>query len=458
MQRLLNTRLTPYIITIVIFLFYNISVYQYLQYNQKAKDKLVLEAAQHNIINLLLTDIETALNPSLFDKTFLLLKKFISQDSDPRLTQNGLFNFILSDQSALYVNNFKNMLVFDLQNLKEIITKIFPTFLLYKIELNANNIATNNVNNHNYLITKHHKINNNTKLLVKLGINPNSNYYFSNIKKLYQYLFFNIIISLIICPIILYLYLQKKQNSIFKTEQLEDDLFAANKMNNALMLHKKASKNLNSFFIRSATKEYIKQQLKSDLNQEINLDQVEPIHYLFPICFTNHTQTEIDIKELISYLKDYFAEHFLYTAVKYRYKSDKLMVDCGQHVFYQIIFSIVYNVLKFMEDQSDTPKSLFITFTTDKLIISHEGFLLTEQIMINLSNSLILETIDPFLLSCNKIFQSLKEHKLHYKTFTANKNNIIEITLRKAITTNKDKTKVINFAKYKQKNELPELE
>ncbi|WP_337969186.1 hypothetical protein [Rickettsia tamurae] len=114
-------------------------------------------------------------------------------------------------------------------------------------------------------------------------------------------------------------------------------------------------------------------------------------------------------------------------------------------------------MLKFMEDQSDTPKLLLITFTIDKLVISHEGFLLTEATMINLSNSLILETIDPFLLSCNKIFQSLKEHGLHYKIFTENKNNIIEITLRKTIATSKDKTTVINFAKYKQKNDLPKL-
>ncbi|WP_375327174.1 hypothetical protein [Candidatus Tisiphia endosymbiont of Nemotelus uliginosus] len=434
------------------------SICQYLQYNQKEKDKLVLEAVQHNIITLLATDIETALNPSLFDKTFLLLKKFINQDNESRLTQNGLFNFILSDQSALYVNNFKNMLIFDLQNLKDIIAKIFPTYLLYKIELNGNNIITNNVNNHNYLITKHHKINNNTKLLVKLDINPNSNYYFSNTNKLYKYLFLNITVSLILCPIILYLYLQTRLSTILKIEQLEDDLFALNKMNNALNLYKKASKNLNSFFIRSATEEYIKQQLKVDHDQEIKLDKIDPSNYLFPICFTNHFTTEIDVKKLISYLQDYFADHFLYTAITYQYKSDKLVIDCGQHVFYQIIFSIVYNVLKFMEDQSDTPKSLLITFTTDKLIISHEGFVLTEATMINLSNSLILETIDPFLLSCSKIFQSLKTHGLNYKIFTENKKNIIEIALRKNIITNKDKTKVINFAKYKQKNELPELE
>ncbi|WP_037213758.1 MULTISPECIES: hypothetical protein [spotted fever group] len=302
MKHLLNKRVIPYIVTAIIFLFYNISVYQYLQYNQKEKNKLVLEAVQHNIITLLSTDIETALNPSVFDKTFLLLKKFINQGPEQILTQNGLFNFILSDQSALYINNFKNMLVFDLQNLKDIITKIFPTFLLYKIELNGNNVATNNANNHNYLITKHHKINNNTNLLVKLDINPNSDYYFSNTNKLYKYLFSNIIVSLILCPIILYLYLQKRLSIILKIEQLEDDLFALNKMNNALNLHQKANKNLNSFFIRSATEEYIKQQLTADLNQEIKLEKIDPSNYLFPIAFTNHSTTEIDVKKLISYL------------------------------------------------------------------------------------------------------------------------------------------------------------
>ncbi len=38
-----------------------------------------------------------------------------------------------------------------------------------------------------------------------------------------------------------------------------------------------------------------------------------------------------------------------------------------------------------MKDQSKIPKSLCITFTTHKLTIFYDGFLLTEQIMVNFS-------------------------------------------------------------------------
>ncbi len=278
-------------------------------------------------------------------------------------------------------------------------------------------LNANNINNYNYLVSNHYKINNQVSIIVKLGINPLSDYYFSNIKKLYKCLLVNVIAAFVTCSVILYINLQVKHN-ITRIEQLDDNLFDTNndtnKMNNALLLYKEASKNLNTFFIKKATEEYIKQQLKYDPEQEIELDKIYPSNYLFPICFTKHAQAEIDTKALINYLKKYFAEYFLYTAIKYECNIDKLIVDCGQHVFYQIIFSLLYNLINFMKDQSKIPKSLCITFTTHKLTIFYDGFLLTEQIMVNLSNSMIVETIDPFLLNCSKIFQSLKEHGLNY--------------------------------------------
>ncbi|WP_341748651.1 hypothetical protein [Candidatus Tisiphia endosymbiont of Sialis lutaria] len=447
MQRLLGKKLTPHIIAIVIFMVYNISIYQCLQYSQKEQDKLALEMVQHNIITLLATDIETALNSNVFDKTFFILKKFTSQDSNQILNQSGLVNFIGSNNSFLYVNNFQDMLVFDLQNLKETIIKILPIYLIYQIEINANDIATNNIDNNDYLTKRHCKINN-INLLIKLGIRPNSDYYLNNVSKLYKCLYLNIAISFVICSIILYIYLQRKQRFTYNIEQLEDNLFAANKLNNALILHKKSSRNLNAFFIKKATEKYIRQQLELDSNQRIKMDRVAPSNYLFPICFTNHTQAEINIKELINYLENYFAEHFLDIAIKYEYKTDKLIVDCGQHVLYQIIFSLMYNLIHFMEDQSSLPKTLIVTFNVNNIIISYDSFLLTEQMMINLSNSMLLEIIDPFLLSCNKIFQSLREHGLNYKIFSKNKINIITITLRRTVIINKEKGKVISFAKY----------
>ncbi len=447
MQRLLDRKLTPHIVAIVIFMFYNISVYQYLQYSQKEKEQLVLEMVQHNIITLLSTDIETALNSSVLDKTFFILKKFTSQDSNQILNQSGLINFIGSNNSFLYVNNFQDMLVFDLQNLKETISKILPTYLIYQIEINANDIATNNINSYDYLTGKHCKINN-INLLIKLGIRANSDYYLNNISKLYKCLYLNIATSFVIFSITLYIYLRRKQRFTYNIEQLEDNLFAANKLNNALILHKKSSRNLNTFFIQKATEEYIRQQLELGSNQKIKMDKVAPSNYLFPICFTNHTQAEINTKELIGYLEDYFAEHFLDTAIKYEYKTDKLIVDCGQHVLYQIIFSLIYNLIHFMEDQSSLPKTLIVTFNEKNITISYDSFLLTEQMMIHLSNNMLLETIDPFLLSCNKIFQSLKEHGLNYKVFNEKKRNIITITLSKTIITNKEKAKVISFKEY----------
>lgn len=450
MQHLLNKKLIPYIMTVIIFILYNISIYQYLQYKQKTKEQLILEHVQHNIITLLSNDIEGALNSGLFDRTFFLLKKYIVSNNTT-LLPNVPLNFILTDGSSLYINNSRNTFIFSLQILNEIITKIVPNYVLYKIQINDQEIATNNSYNYYYLVSRQYNINDQVNIIVKLGINPYSEYYLSNIKKLYYCLLVNVIAAFVICSVILYVYLRVKHNITFKIERLEANLLAEKKINNAMLLHKQASKHLTTFFIKKATEEYIHQQLALESNQAIKVDDVDSSNYLFPICFNNGKQSEIVINELVSNLKDYFAEHFLYTVIKYNYSINKLIIDCGQHVFYQIIYSLIYNVINFMEDQSNVPKCLSITFNYNKLIISYDGFLLTEQTMINLSNNVVVENIDPFLLNCSKIFQSLKEHELNYIIYNANKRNIIEIELRKDLMSNKEKAKVISLTKYKRK-------
>ncbi|WP_417905005.1 hypothetical protein [Candidatus Tisiphia endosymbiont of Micropterix aruncella] len=162
-------------------------------------------------------------------KPFSYLKNNIINNNEI-LHPNVSLNLILSDKSSIYINNSYNTLIFDLQAFNEIITKIFPSYLLYKIYLNANNI-----NNYNYLVSNHYKINNQVSIIVKLGINPLSDYYFSNIKKLYKCLLVNIIAAFVTCSVILYIYLQVKHN-ITRIEQLDDNLFDTNKMNNALLI------------------------------------------------------------------------------------------------------------------------------------------------------------------------------------------------------------------------------
>lgn len=445
-------QLIPHIITIVIFLFYNVSTCLYLQYNQKQKDRLILEVVQNQILTLLSTDIATALNSNLHDKNFFLCRNVNCYPNELKLSQGHLFNFVKAINSTIYVQNEKEMLIIEAQCLADIIARVLPNYITFMIKINNNIIINNNVNNLDH-ITKHNKIGHDATLSVKVAINPASYYYVNNINQLYKYLFLNVITSLIICLVILYIYLRKKQNITLTLEQLEDNLLTTQKMSSALMTCKKSSKNLNSFFIQKATEEYIKQQLQLDSNQNDQLIKIGLSNYLFPLRFTDYSRTKIDTQELLNHLQDYFAPHFLHTAIKYQCKLDKLIVDCGKHVFYQIIFSIICNVLKFMEEQSNIPKLMVIKFTEDKLVITYDGFLLTERIMINLSNGTNPENVDPFLLDCSKIFKSLKVHKLNYKIFNEDGSNIIEITLCKTKKNNKGKAEVINFAKYKQEND-----
>lgn len=450
-----------YLVTLFVWMSFNVIIYNYLVYSLRQQDLFVLGTFQDNIKTLLLGDLQVALSNTT-NKNFLLLGHLTTKDRNTGKVLKGKEQgeSITAKPYSIEITNQKGEQIFDLQVTKEKLEKLLPSYITYRILINGHNIALNKHNNYDHAVSKSYFINEGNDLFVELGIDKESSYANNNLYKIYKTLLITMIASFITSGVFLYIYLRTKNRLDSYIEQLEEGIYQTTRMRRALLLNKETEQKLKMIFIQKSTEMYVSQQLESEINSGDTVDSTNIAmaikegnthDYLFPICLTDLSSTEIDITELMQLLKDYFGYHFMHTVLKLEKQIDKVRVDCGKEVLYQVIFSLIYNLVRFMEEQSNTPKSIILNFTQEKILITYDSFPLTEQIMINLSDTLFREKADVFLLSCRKIFKSLKEHKLNYKIYDKSRKNIVEISLRAEILV-QNKDNVVKFEKYKKNN------
>jgi hypothetical protein len=437
---------------IVIFLTFNITIYSYFLYNQQKKDELILTGYLDSVGNLLLQDLKIATtNNSIYSKTFFLFKKFSMFNSNIKenIVKTEPFNSIKIKPYAIYVKNSAEEFIPDLQELREILNKIFPTFISYTIAINNYNIALGEDSNKTFDIRKDYVIDSNTALTIQAGIKEYSDFYLLNKKKLYTNTLIIIIFSCLSCIFFLYCYLKIKTRIEERFETLEDELHQERKINKALLSNKKINRLLNKLFIKKATEMYVKQELGVTSGDEYIIKNISPSNYLFPMCLYDSSSEKINIVNLIESLEGYFLPYFITTAIKIKTTVDMVHINCTTEVFYQLIFSIIFNLIEFMDRQSEIPKTMVINFTEKKVIINYDSFPLDEERMINLSDTIILEYMNIFLLNCRKIFKSLKEHKFEYSISSENEQNIVEIIYPIALNDTEQKEgQVLDFDKY----------
>lgn len=440
----------PYIITILVYLSFNLTIYNYYLYIQEEKDKSILQGYLNSISNLLLQDLSVALNKSNSSKGFLLFKRStnIDKNIEPIITQTKLTNIISIKPYVINIQNLSEEIILDLQELKENLNNIFPSYISYSITINDHNIAFRKDYKQTFNVTDDYNIDSNTLLSIKLGIKKDSSFYLSNKLVLHTNTFITTIISFFIGISLLYSYLRIKTRIEDKFNLLEHNLSEATKINVALQSNRKVNQFLQKLFIKKVTEMYIKQEIGMTSKNKKIIDQILPNKYLFPMCLTDSSPEKIDITYLMKMLKEYFAPYFTTIALKMTTTVNTININCTTAVFYQLIFSLISNLIEFMDKQSDVPKAMTIGFTAQQVIINYDSFPLDEKRMIDLSETLILTHIDVFLLSCNKIFRSLKDHKFKYTISSNNGRNTVIIIYPIKIEMNNDKGQIIDFTKY----------
>ncbi len=442
MQQLIQ-QFKPFIIAIIMFLFFNIGFYIYLLHLQKEKEKLMLTGYLDSVGSLLFHDLTTVFNKSSDNKTFFLFKNFSR-------TNNGISeNTIKNKPYTISIRNSAEDFIFDLQELRENLNRIFPNFIGYAIIINDYSVAFGLDYKQNFNIIKDYQIDLNTVLTIKVGVNKNSSFYLLNRRKIYKNTLITAIATFFICLLFLYLYLKITNIIEERLSILEHDLHEERKINNTLLSNKKINQKLKKLFIKKATEMYIKQEMGIILGDEKIIQNISPSDYLFPMCLYDTSPEKINIVNLTKSLKEYFSPYFIRVALKIKKTIDTININCATEVFYQLIFSLIFNLMEFMDRQSEVPKIMEISFTEKKVIIEYDSFPLNEERMVDISETIVLEYMDVFLLSCRKIFKSLKEHKFEYSVSSTDASNIVEIIYPIVINKSVQKQEqVLDFTKY----------
>lgn len=426
------------IIAFLIFLIFNISVYYCLIYYQKKEYKGLLKAYASSISSLLTQDLENALNSSIPNKEFFLFKGF---EVIPK--SKTTVNLITVSANSIRVRNKKEEYIFNLHNLKEIINKIFPPFIIYKLSLNNHDIFSERINIDQYL-TESKLVEANGILNLKLGIKKDSQFYLDGAYLLRRNMLIYSISSFLTLSILVSIYF-KIYNTIQQNFRiLHQEIYEETEINTALINNNKADHDLRKLFIKKLTEIYLKQELGDTYNP----NDFPFKNQLFPINLTDLSLTKINIENLIKLLQGYFAPYFAKIGIRITNNIKEIEINCSLEVFYQLIFSLVFNLVKFIDRQSNIPQIIKIDFNQDKITITNDCFSLDEKKMIKLSDIIIEEYTDLFILNCYKIFKSLNEHKFKYNIFSHDGSHLIEIVYPPLNNSNLNTGKILDFTKY----------
>jgi len=436
-------KLVPYIMAVLVFCIFNSVVYSYLIYNQKKEYNLLLKGYADITASLLEKDLKNAFNSSLPNsKEFFLFKDFqVIPRSKPGI------NLIIVTPDVIKVKTPKEEYIFDSHNLKNIIKKIFPSFITYELSFNNYSILADENQNSEYSLTQSSLIGSNDTLALKSGIKKDSAFYLDKQHLLQKNILISGIGSFLILSALLYFYLRVSSKIKRRFSILEQEIYEEREINLALLNNDKADHHLKKLFIKKLTEMYLKQEL----GEAYDSNSILPKNPLFPIHLTDLSLTKIDIENLTKLLQEYFAPYFAKIGLRITSSIKNIEINCSTPVFYQLIFSLIFNLVKFMDRQSNIPQILKINFNQDKITIVNDCFPLDERKMIKLSDIIIEEYMDVFILNCHKIFKSLKEHKFKYNIFSHGNSYIIEIIyppLDKSNTSNKGTGQIIDFTKY----------
>lgn len=399
---------------------------------------------------MLIHDFDQLLNIEIDDQTFFLLKNLrIELNNSDKQFVDKLYNIRIKP-FAIYVENLKHRFIIDSHQIREILDNIFPEFVDYQLVINGNNIANNSDSNKNaFIINREHKLQENIALLLNLGIKKDSNFY---IKGMNQLLISSSIIAFSTSFLILYFYLKRKADNECKLYILEENLTTIDKERNALLNRDKIYNQLNKNFIKKATEIYI-QQITGEKQGPENSVNISSKHYIFPMPLNDSSYSNVDIQNLVLMLKKYFSPYASNIALRVETLVNTISINCAPEVCYQLIFSLIYNLMELMEKQNEQQKLMKIEFSEKGIVVEYDSFPLDEARMIYLSDSIIEEHIDAFFLSCRKLLKSLIDHRFSYviKSHDNGQNSIIISYPEKNLSTQTQENKVIDFSTYHKK-------
>jgi hypothetical protein len=428
-------------------------IINYIKEEQKYQDLLRLLAYQkiiHTVIinNIDILERDSINNENNINQQIVKIKDYI---------KNQVFIPKSSFIAGVYDNQFGYI------NLQELLNDISDQIFDYLVTVNDQQIAGHGIINARNALVKRYKLTDGLSYNISVQINS---VHAQEIKeRTHDQILYLIILSCVIfsCTVLIGFYcLNKNQKINTKIEQLN------------LALHNAIERNKNIILFKEKDKEFILkcyQYSKSTLNKNISENLLTEFFILenksgteeylpLPLVLEGERTNlcELLLQPIIIELQEYFNGYVAYYNTKMTLEItntvEKITVPFDKEVFTQIIFSLFCNILYFNKNLENL-KFIKLTFKKNNITCSSNGFLLDHNLAIRYSERIFNDTGNLYLLNLGQIFVLLKRYKLDYTVLAKGQETIIEIKLNNKLVTasksEKDKIKVINFTKFKKK-------
>lgn len=204
-------------------------------------------------------------------------------------------------------------------------------------------------------------------------------------------------------------------------------------------------------FIRRANAMYLENEFSRNNKEaeELFINHYSKKDVIFPLVLTGGKSSQLKVKDLIKRLRGFFPAALYDSKLEITsYKAAKLDIPCDAEVFYQIMLSLIFNLIYFMDKQGSAIQTLQILITKQGIELTHKGFRLNEETMISLSDSFSFDNKDVFILTCKKLFDSMKKNDIDYTIGYDGNYNTIKLTMPERLATNNSKpSNIVEFKK-----------
>lgn len=418
----------------------------------------IIKQSYMNPFNLVVKDFSKILN--LFT---LVEEKKTDYDFNNRVLQLNLIkNFSIKpslntlQNKSLESTNYDDILEIkrlnatasiDLYSLKTFIKSILPEYIDYSVYLN-NKLIINSGNSVSYLeVTQKNNLPLSNMLVIKISIKEN---FLQQEKK--NLLFYVAVdhIAIMIPFTILALLFHRRINYYLKKELkfLQQNFLQLNENKKNLENKIKLSREY-SLMMTQRINGQAKNKLIIKLTGEEVYDKVPKSLAVFPIAIIDHVKSIINIKELLKDLELFFQYELCIKGVKLSIfnRIDTIEINASREALYQIIFSLVFNVLNLIPDHTNLGISI-IDKDRFTFLLKYTGFNLSEEQMRNYTSRYSTEV---FLLNLNQVFDHLKLYKFSYFIEKNAGNNVIKIQSSNDTHNKKFKSNILVFKDFIKK-------
>ncbi len=410
------------LVSIGTFLIFCILVNIFLYHKYKATEEklqlLLLNLYTKRIEGFILQDFQKALKPSYKAKDFFATQNSTYKSEDKKKLCHKR---IYLSSNILYVKKGDKDLIVELSNIKRMLDSFSKDLFLYTIKINNEQVLTNTMSELVDTLSNDHLIAENILLNISIEHDKQSEpirMINANVKdEFFQAMCLSVGIFLVGIVIILR-YIKKEKELVSETNHKNDILSFLNKNREFILKCYEYSKKSRSI-------------MQNDLEDGTYRDYL-PLSIIYDI--DKKKRIEINVDRIVYAIKDYFYSYKAYHQLDnvelnlIHGNIKDIVIPFDYEVLYQVIISIIYNLMNFNKKSSDKRK-IVMDFSKEQIIISSDGLKLNKEYAIKASEMIFLDTANPYLMNFGQIFVLLNKHNIKFDVCGKKHGTVITIMM-----------------------------